>query len=405
MSDWLPYLFGGVGLVLLVAAGAVWHQSRKIRACVADLLALPEDLHPMEWPVRAKPILQRAGVRVLQWDGHWFGDGVSGRWGPPHKLGKGSRRLEAGPDCTINVRWLGTGRADEAGSRALTVLDVFLQTWLLRMRGKTQAVAVAMAQRAHVHLFWQHDMRNMAQWVGMLADEFGGAADHDLLRLAQRLKRQAPLAQQRARKLLAYTVNPPPPPQPQPQPQNPAAVQAPKGANRHAPKAVGQPPQVSVLGGLASGFRQSSFGERVDPLAVLEEAAVLAGLTTKVMRDDDQKAPGTTVPLISASSALALESALDNVFSNIARDEAVRAAGQPMACTWLLLNDHLRLRLRTPHLGAPWPERPFEPMRSATGSGIGLYQARRTLREARGDLTATATDQGVLFEVTLSPAT
>ena len=383
-ANWLPYLFVGVGLVLLVAAGAVWHQSRQIRACVADLLALPEDLHPMEWPVCAKPILQKAGVSALRWQGHWFGDAVAGSWGPQHKLGNVSRQLDVGPDCTLTVRWVGTGRADEAGARALTVLDVFLQTWLLRMRGKTQAVAVAMAQRAHVHLFWQHDMRNLAQWVGMLADEFGTAADQDLLRLAQRLRRQAPLAQQRARKLLAYTVNPP-----RSQPVSPDIQAGPlTPANRSD--------------GSASDFRQSSLGEQVAPLAVLEEAAVLAGLTATVTCATGATSPDIQPPLISASSAQALESALDNVFANIARDETVRAAGRPMACTWCLMNGHLRLILDTPVLSTPWPERPFEPMRSATGSGIGLYQARRALRDARGDLKATATATSVVFEVTLS---
>ena len=394
-ASWLPYLFVGLGLVLLVAAGAVWHQSRQIRACVGDLLALPEDLHPMEWPVRARPILQRAGVRALQWEGHWFGDAVTGSWGMQRKLGVASRQLNAGPDCTLTVRWVGTGRADEAGSRVLTVLDVFLQTWLLRMRGKTQAVAVAMAQRAHVHLFWQHDMRNLAQWVGMLADEFGSAADQDLLRLAQRLKRQAPLAQQRARKLLAYTANPPPKP--------PAAAPAHAGQPKSAQAAALQAAQ-QAEDGPASGFRQSSFGEQVDPLAVLEEAALLAGLRTAVTRDAAASYTDASPPLISASSAQALESAMDNVFSNIARDEAVRTAGLPIACSWRMLNGHLRLRLNTPRLSTPWPERPFEPMRSATGSGIGLYQARRALRDARGDLKATATESGVVFEVTLSPA-
>ena len=399
-ASWLPYLFVGLGLMLLVAAGAVWHQSRQIRACVGDLLALPEDLHPMEWPVRAKPILQRAGVRALQWEGHWFGDAVSGRWGQQRKVGAASRQLDAGPDCTLTVHWVGTGRADEAGSRALVVLDVFLQTWLLRMRGKTQAVAVAMAQRAHVHLFWQHDMRNLAQWVGMLADEFGNAADQDLLRLAQRLKRQAPLAQQRARKLLAYTANP--------LPKQPEPAQAHAGGRAHpqySTQTASRQVEQHAAEGPASGFRQSSFGEQVDPLAVLEEAAVLAGLRTTVVRDAAASYTDAKPPLITASSAQALESALDNVFSNIARDESVRTAGQPIACTWRMLNGHLRLRLNTPRLATPWPERPFEPMRSATGSGIGLYQARRALRDARGDLKATPTDAGVVFDLTLSPAT
>jgi len=91
---------------------------------------------------------------------------------------------------------------------ALAVLDVFAQTWLSRMRERTQAVAVALAQRAQVQLYWQHDMRNLAQWVGLLAEEFGAATPDQLPRLAQRLQRQAPLLQARAHKLLAATEAP-----------------------------------------------------------------------------------------------------------------------------------------------------------------------------------------------------
>ena len=71
---------------------------------------------------------------------------------------------------------------------------MFCPDLALRMRERTQAVAVALAQRAHVQLYWQHDMRNLAQWVGLLAEEFGAATPEQLPRLAQRLQRQAPLA-------------------------------------------------------------------------------------------------------------------------------------------------------------------------------------------------------------------
>jgi hypothetical protein len=204
----LPWMLVALGLVLLLAAWAVWHRGQRMRRCLAELLALPADMHPLRWPERAWPILERSGIAGIAWEGVWFGDAVRGQWGQPLADHWPRQTLSAGPDCQIELRWADVARTDEARVLALAVLDVFAQTWLSRMRERTQAVAVALAQRAQVQLYWQHDMRNLAQWVGLLAEEFGAATPEQLPRLAQRLQRQAPLLQARAHKLLAATEAP-----------------------------------------------------------------------------------------------------------------------------------------------------------------------------------------------------
>ena len=235
---------------------------------------------------------------------------------------------------------------------ALAVLDVFAQTWLSRMRERTQAVAVALAQRAQVQLYWQHDMRNLAQWVGLLAEEFGAATPEQLPRLAQRLQRQAPLLQARAHKLLAATEAP---------------TQVP---------AEDEPP--------------------VQALDLLHNAAELAGLAIAIdMGPDD----GSGLPplVLESAQAQALERALDNIFSNLARDSGARHGGVPLRCECTVHEGALQARLHTPRLATPWPRRAFEPLKSPTGSGMGLYQARRSLRDAGGDLQASEEFQGVVF--------
>ena len=201
----LPWMLVALGLVLLLAAWAVWHRGQRMRRCLAELLALPADMHPLRWPERAWPILERSGIAGIAWEGVWFGDAVRGQWGQPLADHWPRQTLSAGPDCQIELRWADVARTDEARVLALAVLDVFAQTWLSRMRERTQAVAVALAQRAQVQLYWQHDMRNLAQWVGLLAEEFGAATPEQLPRLAQRLQRQALLLMARAHKMLAAT--------------------------------------------------------------------------------------------------------------------------------------------------------------------------------------------------------
>ena len=344
----LPWMLVTLGLVLLLAAWVVWHRGRRVRRCLAELLALPADMHPLRWPERAWPILERSGIAGIAWEGVWFGDAVRGQWGQPLADHWPRQTLSAGPDCQIELRWADVARTDEARVLALAVLDVFAQTWLSRMRERTQAVAVALAQRAQVQLYWQHDMRNLAQWVGLLAEEFGAATPAQLPRLAQRLQRQAPLLQARAHKLLAATEAP---------------TQAP---------ASDEPP--------------------VQALDLLHNAVELAGLAIDLGTDE-----GSAPALLAPAQAQALERALDNIFSNLARDSGARHGGVPLRCECTVHEGALQARLHTPRLATPWPRRAFEPLKSPTGSGMGLYQARRSLRDAGGDLQASEEPQGVVF--------
>ena len=357
--SFLAWLLVSVGLMLLLAAWAVWHRGQRISRCIAELLALPADMHPLRWPEKAHPILASAGVAGIDWDGVWFGDAVSGHWGPPTEANWPCQTLHAGPDCQIELRWADVARTDEARALTLAVVDVFAQTWLSRMRERTQAVAVALAQRAHVQLYWQHDMRNLAQWVGLLADEFSTATPEQLPRLAQRLQRQAPLLQARAQKLLAATEAP------------------------AAPQAKGTP--------------------LADARHLLENAAELAGLALNVHAP--QGAPNLPALPLDGPQAEALERALDNIFSNIARDSIARHAIAPMSCECRVQDGALHARMHTPKLATPWPRRAFEPLKSATGSGMGLYQARRSLRDTQGDLQASDEPQGVIFSIVVPLST
>ena len=143
----LPLLFVGLGVVLLLAAWAVWHQGRRVRECVRDLLALPDETHPMDWPLQARTVLQRAGIGGMAWQGQWFGDPVQGQWGNAAQPDWTGLTLDAGPDCSLELSWAGLARTDEAQALALVVVDVFVQGWLSRMRQRTQAVKEALLAR------------------------------------------------------------------------------------------------------------------------------------------------------------------------------------------------------------------------------------------------------------------
>jgi hypothetical protein len=357
----LPILFLTIGMVLLIAAWAVWHRGQQTRACLRALLDFPTDMHPMQWPEQAQKVLEAAGIMGLRWEGQWFGDAVGGQWGVPVSPQWPGKVLDAGSDCQIQVAWSALARTDEARALALAVVDVFAQAWLARMRAHTQTVAVALAQRAHVHLYWQHDMRNLAQWVGMLAEEFEEASPEQLPRLARRLQQQAPLVLQRTHRLLAAT-------------------------NTTSPQ-------------------EHSSSTHKNPIAVIQEAALLAGLKLEMEKDPQANDGDSTNShlLIRESVAQALERSIDNVLSNVVRDSDTRITNTPLIWRWRTessVNTALTTlcgELQTPHLRTPWPSRPFEPLQLPERSGLGLYQARRSLRDVGGDLQATPNSSGVLF--------
>jgi signal transduction histidine kinase len=365
--DVLALLCVVVGLALLLAAGAVWHRGSKTRACLRALLDLPTNMHPMLWPERAQHILQAAGITGLRWEGQWFGDPVRGQWGVAVSPLWPGKMLDAGPDCQIQVAWAALARTNEARMLALAVLDVFAQAWLAHMRAHTQAVAVALAQRAAVHLYWQHDMRNLAQWVGMLAEEFEEASPEQLPRLAKRLQQQAPLVLEKAHRLLAATS--------------------------------------STLAKDPLNTAQGYDTQDKNPTSIIRDAALLSGLEIQIFLDgkpcDPQEKQDINHSMlrINQQTAQALERALDNLLSNIVRDSDVRVNHPPLALQLRTEQNFLLAELQTPHLKAPWPERPFEPLQLPSRSGLGLYQARRNLRDVHGDFQATPNTMGVLFSL------
>ncbi len=135
----------------------------------------------------------------------------------------------------------------------------------------------------------------------------------------------------------------------------------------------------------------------------MEGAAQLAGLAVQVCRADAPAPAGGSAPL-APGQARALERALDNILSNIARDGGARHAAAPLRCDWRVQDGQWLAQLHTPRLATAWPRRPFEPLKNPLGSGMGLYQARRSLREAGGDLHADETPGGVVFALRLALA-
>lgn len=302
--------------------------------------------------------LARAGLARLEWDGEWYGvpvrgrvEGVPGGRSAPRPL----ERSMTFPDLALRLRVdLGSARgearlfAEQAAQWLFLVVEGALAS-------RELALNASMAQRARLAVFVQHDMRNLAQWVELVADQVGGAAsDAQLLEAARRMRSGAGAARDRADRI-AQAIG--------------------KGAA--STRSAGPLPQVLDL---QLELASAAAAHQVDLELRFEPGAPLA------LEWDRQ----------------AWDVVLDNVLGNVSR--LARAQGELPRCTVRIGRQGTRqvIAFDTPELPLELPlVRLFEPWTGTRpgGSGLGLYQARRTAVAAGAQLLAEPCGRGLSVQL------
>lgn len=351
------------GLAILAASFRIAGLARSYRGRMENLLQLAsKPIDPLEIPAAAWPDLENGGWQQLRWAGSWFGQPVSGvlRTANP-KLRKPPVEplvfeLKSGDEVQLTVEMTHVDSWGENRLFAEHLARVFVLLLETRLHARTEALSAALAERARLSLYLQHDMRNQAQWVLWVADDFAACeSPESMLTAAKRLQENATLARDRAERLI---------------------------------RALGRHPIIELA-------------EQVELHVAAQQAARLAGIEAVVVGEASVwVAPGL------------LARALDNLFGNLAgawretqaaapaiRLQSVLDAGQSQVemdffCPW------------SPGVAPLAPEKIFEPFASGrpSGLGLGLYQARKSLREAGGDLLAQPSTEGLGFILRL-PAT
>ena len=353
----LPLMFIAAGLTLLAASMLLNWRARQHRQRMKHLLALASrnDIEPLQLPAIAWPTLAESGWQHLLWQGDWFGQPIHGELGHLPRRTQPlnvtlSVTLDGGEDARLTLHLQHGTPGGETRMFAEHLARVFFLLLETRLRARTEALSAALAERASLSLYLQHDMRNLAQWVSWMSADFAACASPEaLLAAARRLRDNAPLAQERAERLIA---------------------------------ALGQRP----------GGEQATA---LDLRQAVAQAAQLAGFTPLI----DGQARACIAPSL-------LARALDNLFANLAAVWRGQATQQPpLQLTTQNAADGSRYCALAFH--CPWPagqttlaaEKLFEPFASGRpgGLGLGLYQARKSLREAGGDLHAQPGSGGIDF--------
>jgi signal transduction histidine kinase len=349
--------------VALVAAGLsvgitlLWlrYLSRLHRQRTDQLLALRDELHedPLGTLLRHQHTLAQVGLCSIDWQGSWYGAPVAGSLGasvkPAQTPGTGTAvlsQLFQYDDISLTLRVGLKGLHGERRLFAMQAAEVLFAMLQGALSARQLALVAAVNQRARVGVFLQHDMRNLAQWVQLVADDFGAADTDDILMLrARRLRSNAALAAERAQRMAQALLNP--------------AWQ------------TSAQTQLTALD-LAAQILQAGQLHQVE--IELEGAATLQW------------------------DGAALATVLDNLLGNVSGLSRERLRVAHCRVVISEAGQHIRVSFETPHLPLELPlEKLFEPWSNprALNKGLGMYQARKQAEQAGGQLYAEHLGSGI----------
>ena len=355
----LSLVFVAAGMTLLLTSMALSRRARRYRRGMQTLLQLGnQNLEPLAVPAEVWPVLAQAGWAGLSLGGQWYGHTVAVQLGAMpdtpavEPLGSGlAVQIDSGNDVRLTLKLMHSASRGEERLFAEQLARVFVLLLETSVRVRTEALSVALAERARLSLYLQHDMRNLAQWVGWVCSDFAACDDAAALQAAaSRLQENAPLAQERAHRLIA---------------------------------ALGKQP-------VTDNPRQIDLG------LAINKAAHMAGIELEL----SGQAQGWIARGL-------LARALDNLFSNLAAAWRESPALRPVVQLRTVGPTDAASAMAEIDFFSAWPpdtsrlapDKLFEPFASGRpgGLGLGLYQARKSLNEAGGELQAQPNDTGLRF--------
>lgn len=333
------------GCVLVLAMAFLHREAQRFARLAGELIELRAQIgsDALAWFDQAQPILSQGGVLGLHYHGHWYACPIAGRWGQDD----GEPRLRQLQVGDVNLEYRTTLRRMRGERRLLRdgllrVFDLLLEQSVL---SKSEAVAVALAQQAELSLYLQHDVKNLAQWVLLLAHQVEHAPDDPATLLAQ-LREHAPLAQRKAERL----------------------------ADAMSRRRPAEP--------------------RMVELRLIDEARVVAGFHGVPFDVDDGSDAGDI-----QAPRLPLERVLDGLFARFAAQPDRR----PVTLRISRSADTVTARFAQ---SGPRPVpaiRTFEPLAGGRvdGSGLALHQARLAARTLGGSLAFVHADDTGVLQLTL----
>lgn len=341
-----------IGTTIGVVVTYLWRQARTASDNNLALIRLNEE-HKFDAPEflrHAWPLLKSAGLVGIRWEFDWFGIRIQAEEGV-HQGKPVVQEITIG-EMRLNITFFQNHRGEKKYFDA-TLIETFLLLLRSDMWIKAGAIDATLAQMSKLTLFLQHDMKNVAQFIQLMADQLTDVPAGKEIQVLNYLRTAAPLMRQRADRIV----------------QTLTLAQAQEETNGTV-----------------------ELNELIDSLINLYQLHA--------------QVSGTAQMSVAKTS---LEGALENILKNYS-DLYLRLGGaKPLVKITISENpkDVIVTISSEDTPAMPQIERLFEPFwsMSPNGLGIGLYQARHLLESCGGTLTVSQNESDRLSFVVHLPKT
>lgn len=337
-----------VGATIGTVLATLWYKARKagrlnlalIRQNEQDAFDAPSFL------AGAWMLLAQSGLRGLSWRLDWFGVVTQGKGGQP-KGRPTLRNITVGEMSVAVTFYQHDGRGEQRYFEE-TLIETFMLLLRMDMLIKAGTTDAALSHMSRLNLFLQHDMKNIAQFIQLMADQLASVPEGKEQNVLNYLRVATPLIRHRADRIVRT---------------------------------------------LTVGVDPVEASRRLPLRPLLEQICGLYGLPCTITGDADVEVAGS-----------ALETVLDNILKNyqdLGQRDNIADLHMQIAITERggLADITLQAPAAAPVAAL---ERLFEPFWSSTpaGLGVGLYQARHLMESQGGELFVTQpANQPLCFHV------
>jgi signal transduction histidine kinase len=191
----------GLGVLLLLVAYYVHHQTARLSRTISELYALNQQVEQdaLDFFDQAWSILQNAGVLQLQARIDWFGEHREVCLGQVHRHALQQNFVLERDDMRFELNMAWPAYRGERSSWLRLIVTTFCQILQHDLDYKQAAILASQKRLERYQMFVQHEVKNIAQFVQLLSEQVT-TLDNDeaKLRLVNRLQATLPVMAKRA---------------------------------------------------------------------------------------------------------------------------------------------------------------------------------------------------------------
>ena len=213
VQAWLSVGLVLLGVVLLVFAYYLRHKAENLRTTLLQLFELNQHVNQdaLDFLDQAWPILKQAGLVKIEAQINWFGEGQVKTYASFKKSPFSKRYAVFVEDMSFQLTFFYPSASVKESRWLRLIVTSFLQMLKQDLDHKHAEILISQKRLERYQLLVQHEMKNIAQFIGLLSDQVGQLNhDQDKLKLVNRLQITLPMMSERAKNTLQTMQQPSP---------------------------------------------------------------------------------------------------------------------------------------------------------------------------------------------------